>query len=92
MEVQQEIDLEMVYQKLMAQLVTLTLGEVLGSSFELGKRFLKANQTHWIPVAKANVGVVELEEGESDREEGSSGEYLVASGEVGWVDRSEDVV
>ena len=86
MEVQQEMDLEMVYWKLMAQPVTLTLGEVLGSSFELGKWFLKANRTHRILVAKANVGVVELEEGESDREEGSSGEFSVASGEVGWVD------
>ena len=80
------MDPEVVYRKLMAQPVTLTLGEVLGSSFELGKQFLKVNQTHQIPVAKANVGVVELDERESVSKEGLSSEYLVTSGEINWAD------
>ena len=46
---------------MLAQPVTLTLGEVLGSSFKLGKRFLKANQSHCLPVQKSLNVMVEYE-------------------------------
>ena len=61
MEIQNQTSAKEVFQKMLAQLVTLTLGEVLGSSFELGKRFLKANQSHHLLVQKSSNVMAEYE-------------------------------
>ena len=60
-EIQNQTSAEEVFQKMLVQPVTLTLGEVLGSSFELGKHFLKANQSHCLLVQKSLNAMAEYE-------------------------------
>lgn len=45
-ELQHQMDAEQVYQQLLSQPVTLTLGDVLGLLFDLSKWFLAANWSH----------------------------------------------
>ena len=61
-ELQHQTDAEQVYQRLLNQPVTLTLAEVLGSSFELGKRFLSANRSHCFPTQKGMANHIKYED------------------------------
>lgn len=58
-ELQHQTSAEGVFRKVLEQPVMLTLGEVLGSSFDLSKRFLKANQSHRFPVQKSSAAMGE---------------------------------
>ena len=88
MEIQNQTSAKEVFQKMLAQLVTLTLGEVLGSSFELGKHFLKANQSHRLPVQKSSNAMAEYES-EEEVLMSRGREFSVDCGDVACDDAEE---
>src|SRR5258708_27007176 len=45
-----KVDPELVFQKLLSQPITLKLGEILGSSFELSRRFQTATKSQCFPI------------------------------------------
>ena len=49
-EIMNDTSQEVVFQKLLAQLVTLRLGDILGTSYELGKRFQTATRSQRYPI------------------------------------------
>ena len=88
---------EQVFQRLLDQPVTVRLGELLGTSYDLGKRFQSATRSQRFPVQQAKMANVEVlkEDMSSEREyEGGEGEkgltegselceFTVNSGEAG---------
>ena len=59
-EIMNKTNLENVFQKLMDQPVTLRLGDVLGSSYELGKHFQSATQSQHFPILQAMAAYIEV--------------------------------
>src|SRR5258708_27953390 len=54
-ELMEQTNQEVVFQKLLSQPVTLKLGEVLGSSFELGRQFQTATKSRRFPIHQVRV-------------------------------------
>ena len=89
-------DSELVFKRLLDQPVTMKLGEVLGSSFELGRRFQTATKSQRFPTPQAKAASLEvlremMEEGLDADDRGSEGylseaqnlpEFTVDSGEA----------
>src|SRR5258705_3656181 len=59
-ELMNEMNQEKVFQMLLDQPVTLKLGEVLGTSYDLGKRFQAATRSQHFPVQQAKVANIEV--------------------------------
>src|SRR5258708_284885 len=87
-EMMNKTNLEEVFQKLMDQLVTMKLGEIIGSSYEIGKQIQMAmkSQCFAIPLMEAapvdRVCEVSNQEEEDDSEMCDFAEYTVSSGEA----------
>ena len=71
MELMNETSQEQVFQLLLNQPVTLKLGEVLGTSYDLGKRFQAAMRSQRFPVHQAKVANIEILKSFVSREEDS---------------------
>ena len=71
MELMNETSQEQVFQSLLNQPVTLKLGEVLGTSYDLGKRFQAAMRSQRFPVHQAKVANIEILKSFVSREEDS---------------------
>src|SRR5258708_3792814 len=85
-ELMEQTNQESVFQKLLSQLVTLKLGEVLGLSFELGWRFQTVTKLQRFAIPQVRVSNVEvLNFYEEDEEQGiglsNPAEFTVDSGE-----------
>src|SRR5258708_4730729 len=85
-ELMNQTNQESVFQKLLSQPVTLKLGEVLGSSFELGWRFQTATKSQRFAIQQARVSSMEVSDfHDEDEEQGvelpDPAEFIVNSGE-----------
>ncbi len=96
-EIMNETNQESVFQKLLAQPVTMKLGEVLGSSYELGRQFQLVTRSQHFPVQQAKMSNIELlkeivsrdsvdsddeYEDDADDEKSEMCEFMVNSGEA----------
>src|SRR5258708_27661466 len=55
-----KVDPELVFQKLLSQPITLKLGEILGSSFELSRRFQTATKSQCFPIQQMTTSNAEV--------------------------------
>ncbi len=69
MELMNEMNPEELFQKLLSQPVTMKLGEVLGSSFELRKRFQAMTRLQCFAIPQMRATLVEMICGLSNQEE-----------------------
>src|SRR5258708_2706024 len=76
-ELMNETNQEQVFQALLNQPVTLKLGEVLGTSYDLGKCFQAATRSQCFPVRQAKVANTEVLSGVFAGEEDSEKELDV---------------
>ena len=73
-EVQHQMDAEQVVRKLLRQPVMLMLGEVLRTSFNLGKQFRTTNRSHRFPAQRMNFDSIKYDDIERE-ERGDSSRY-----------------
>ncbi len=59
-ELMNDTNQEQVYQCILSQLVTLKLGELLGTSYNLGRRFQAATHSQRFPVQQAKASNIEI--------------------------------
>ena len=87
-EMMNETNPEEVFRKLMDQPVTMKLGEIIGSSYEIGKRFQTVTKLQRFAIPSTEVAPVERVSEVSNQEEVNDlemygfAEYTVSSGEV----------
>ena len=87
-EMMNEMNPEEVFRKLLDQPITMKLGEILGSSYELGKRFQTVTRSQWFAIPQTRVTPIEVvhgflnQEEEDDSELCDLTEFIVNSGEA----------